>query len=329
MPALLSSWDMIPDGYGPGKDKVAIVWKATTGAVAGHVEVLVSGEGNTGPQKIMLAAAGASPSQGAWDCREWHWWKNCPFDPAEMRPRKTRATGGVDAGPGGIRVWSRYLTDGVEVLQEWFFDDLANADAGRYDALCTFRNTHDTTLEEYGQFFASYTAWNDPVGGGGWRHPNAAGHLYWNGAGQLVNFKTAGGAHLDYYVVEAGSPFHQLGHIPHCPKGGGVVKDVWKYPLSISQPNANGYRHVILCERNGVSALAQGENGVAQDYLLYPPGVDFEPGRTFSVHVRHLIEHLPSEPELPAFLDAAWQQFVAAHTRVHRHTRYPKAPRSK
>ena len=158
-------------------------------------------------------------------------WKGLSFNVIDqMRPRYHSTTvGGVDQGAGGIRVWSQFSCDDVTTTQEWFFSDLRDEDSAIYDCLVTVRNDREETLDEYGQFFACYTAWNQEVKAPVWDHTKrkwepsttGLGHFYWSSNGELVNFLDKGGSHLDYYVVAEGSPFEKLGFIPHCPRGRG------------------------------------------------------------------------------------------------------------
>jgi len=313
---LQSEFAIVKDGHGPGRDLAVITWKTRTGRPAGTVQAPVTGTGRIGPVSVDLPAVGGVPNAHEWDTREWQWWKDCPFDRGRMRPRlDSTTTGGADAGPGGVRVWTRFLCDGVETTQEWFFDDLDRADRASYNCLITIANHRKEALEQYGQFFACYTAWN-----------GKNGHFYWSADGALVNYRQAGSRHLDYYVTAPGSIFARLGRVPHCPRGGGAVKATWKHPVSVSLPGPGGYRHVVMSEEARTSAIAQGMSGIAQDYLVYPPAGRLGPGQTFRVHVRHLIVRATDE-QLPRRLDRWWAEFVRDHERVRRLSRASEAQR--
>ncbi len=298
------------DGHGKGRDLAILTWKTRTGTVAGEVQMPITGDGRIGPVDIRLPAFGSVPNAYEWDTREWQWWKNYPFDPGQKRPREVApAVGGIDRGPGGVRVWSRFVCDDVETTQEWFFADLDRADQAQYDCLITVRNVGQKALEEYGQFFASYTAWN-----------KEKGHFYWSDKGSLVNYSDRGGRHLDYYVTGKGTRFAELGSVPHCPRGGGKIQATWRHPVSVSQPGPRGHRHILMTEEAGSAAITQGMSGIAQDFIIYPPRGTLKPGEAFRVHVRHLITQAPSE-ELPKALEEWWAAFAKDHGRVHGLTR--------
>ncbi len=308
-----SSCRVIENGHGPGRDMVVVDWKTVSGDNAGEVHVPVTGKGRTGPVMIRLQAMEVLPTRHEWDTREWQWWKNAPFDPDQMRPREVSVTtGGADVVPGGVRVWSRYLCDGIETTQEWFFTDLEHPDFAVYDCLTTVKNRRPQQLEEYGQFFACYTLLN----GAQAKKDEAAGHFYISHQGNLVNYRDVGSIHLEYYVTQAGSLFDRLGYIPHCPRGGGKVKDRWKYPVSISLPSPREFRHMVLTEQAHTAAIAQGMYGLAQDYLIYPTDGILEVDGVFSVHIRHLLVRIPAQ-ELLQRVDDLWSEFTNDHVRVH------------
>ncbi len=301
-----TSYSIIPDGHGVGRDMAVIQWKTQDNILAGEVEIPITGKGRIGPVTVDMTALGSIPNAYEWDTREWQWWKGYPFEPGEMRPRQTVATGGIDTGNGGVRVWSRWVTDDIETVQEWFFDDLSNADEIIYDCVITIRNLGADVIEQYGQFFASYTAWN-----------NESGHFYVDAAGSVRNFTDAGSGHLDYYITAVDSPFDVLGNIPHCSKVDCPIKDNWRYPMSISHANGtDNYRHLVMSEEAYTSGMAQGENGNAQDYIIYPPSMKIEPNESFSLHVRHLLTMIPANANLLDELDIRWNQFEADHSDV-------------
>ena len=301
-----STFRIVKDGHGKGRDMAVVMWKTRSGETAGVVKIPVTGNGRIGPVSMELASVGSVPNASEWDTREWQWWKDYPYDLNQMRPREVApAVGGGDIGPGGVRIWTRFLCDGVETIQEWFFADLDRGNEAVYDCLITVRNLGKQPLEQYGQFFASYTAWNQNKG-----------HLYWNADGRLVNYRDVGSRHLDYYVTRAGSMFRKLGYVPHCPRGGGKVKATWKHPVSISLPNPRGYRHVLMTEEARTAAIAQGMQGTAQDFLIYPPGGRLNRTGSFRVHVRHLVVKASLE-QLPEKLEGWWIGFTSDHQRIH------------
>ena len=330
-----STFRTLKEGHGEGRDLVVVTWKTQSGKEAGQVFVPVTGKGRTGPVSVVLASiggnlsipytAGSIPNYAEWDTREFQWWKGLPFEFFNAkRPRfHSNTVGGVDEGPGGVRVWSQFICDGVRTTQEWFFNDLERENVGIYDCLITVRNDRKETLPEYGQFFACYTAWNYIAKPPVWDESSrkwspdgeGIGHFYWSSGGKPVNYLDRGGTHLDFYVVRTASPFEKLGHIPHCPRGGGKVGDTWTHPVSVSQPGPGGYRHVVLCEEGPLSALACGMRGIAQDYLIYPPSGDFNPGEAFRVHIRHLLAKAAPD-ELPEMFEKWWGEFCVDHNRI-------------
>jgi hypothetical protein len=292
-----------------GHDIVLVTWKTRSGADIGQVRTRVSGLGRIGPMSTL--ADGATPNENEWDTREWQWWKNYPFEPQQMRPRELAyAAGGAEPIPGGVRVWTRFICDEVETAQEWFFMDLEDQAPIAYDCLITVRNRGKDVLDEYGQFFASYTSWNG-------QH----GHFYWNEDGALVNYRDRGGRHLDYYVTAKDSAFAKLGVIPGCPRNNGQIKALWKHPVSVSQPGPDGRRHVLMSEEARTSAITMGMNGVAQDYLIYPAEGRLAPGAAFDVHIRHVIAR-PPEDDLIQSLETWWAEFTKDHQRVRGMTKF-------
>ena len=326
---------MVNNGHGEDRDLACVEWKTDSGKSVGQVLVPVTGTGRTGPVSLLLAcvggaskisySAGSIPNYGEWDTREWQWWNGLSFRFIDqMRPRYHSTTfGGVDQSTAGVRVWSRFSCDDIITTQEWFFGDLPDENSAVYDCLITVRNNRQETLHEYGQFFACYTAWNERRKTPVWNQAKqrwtssgtGLGHFYWSSAGKLVNYVDEGGTHLDYYVVAKDSSFEKLGHIPHCPRGGGKVRDTWQHPVSVSQPGPGGYRHIVLCEKATTSAVACGMQGIAQDYLICPPGEVFKSGESFQVHVRHLVVSAAPD-ELAEKLESWWHDFTRDHMRI-------------
>jgi hypothetical protein len=307
--ACYSEFRIIPKGDGENRDLALIDWRTTTGEYAGTVRVPFSGIGNIGPDLVFLNRA-TPPNKFEWDTREWQWWKSFPFPLGSKRLRNiSPAEGGAEYIPGGIRVWTRFALDGTETVQEWFFRDLNGSQRGVYDCLITIRNISARPLEEYGQFFASYVSWNE-----------SRGHFYWSENGTLVNFADRGAGHLDYYVTARESRYAKLGHIPHCPRGGGVIKAFWRHPVSVSAASPDDYRHILMVEEKPAVALAMGQGGAAQDYILSPSEWTLEPGKSFSAHVRHVIVASKAQ-DLVRLLESEWSEFVRSHEKVRSDSR--------
>jgi hypothetical protein len=67
-----------------------------------------------------------------------------------------------------------------------------------------------------------------------------------------------------------------------------------------------------------VAALAQGIQGNAMDYILFPGPAEsaFANGAKFAVHIRHVMLR---SPELPSVgqLETMWDNFQESHTSIH------------
>jgi len=309
-----SGFTIEKNGHGEGRDLVVLSWKTREGRDAATVRIPVTGLGKNpndriGPVSILLEGAKDDANAHEFDTREWQWWKNYPrpvgFN-ADKYTRLVPARGGADKGAGGVRAWTRYVSDDVETTQEWFFGDLPGADEAAYDCLITVKNSGAQALDEYGQFFASYTKWH------------AQGQFYWAADGTVANYPKD--AHLNFFVVAKGSVFEKLGRVPHCPRGGGKVKAAWRRPVSISSPNAQGFRHVILVEEAFAAAVTQGMGGSAQDYVIAPPGLRLDASASFRVHVRHHFLRAPADG-LAQQLEKLWDAFSRDHATMHRLSR--------
>jgi len=215
------------------------------------------------------------------------------------------AAGGAEQRQWGVLVWTRYESDGVETRQDWLFPDLDPRGDIYCDCVITIRNRTGAALKEYGQFFASYLAWND-----------GKGHFYWSESGELANFSDGGGRHLDFYVTARDSVCARLGRVPHCARGGGRVRAFWRKPVSVSIAGPRGLHHVQMTEERLTSALAMGGRGYAQDYILAPPGLTLAAGATFRAHVRHIFGK-PTGGGWQNTLNAWWKAFAASHLRAH------------
>jgi len=239
----------------------------------------------------------------AWDYREWQWWKGHPWGDS-CRPRYW-TTAEFSAGEKQIDV--RFEIDGFDCVQKFFLPLTVDSASPHWDVVVSIRNVSGADVEEYGQFFACYTRFNDP---------NSC--WFWEAGNRLTRFAEHGVEHLDGYVVHPNAYFAERGAIPHCPRGGGKIVSKWHRPVLISHPSPAGWRSVILIEAKYAAGLAQGIRGAAMDYIVFPgPAVQtFEDQTSFAVHVRH---HLIKSPELPTTdaLEQLWSSFEAAHAAVH------------
>jgi hypothetical protein len=246
-------------------------------------------------------------STGAWHYREWQWWKGHPWGDS-CRPRFwTQADFRVQRGDQPAAVID-YRIDGFDCRQTFLIPGDANPKAPHWDVVTRVRNVSGQDVEEYGQFFASYTPVN--------RHGS---FWFWDESGELVKFADRGVRHLDGYVVHPEAYFLPQGAIPHCPRGGGKIVGKWRRPLMTSNPSPAGWRSVIMIEAERAASLAQGIEGRAMDYILFPgPNqTSFADGAEFSAHIRHV---MLKSPELPTRrqLDSLWDKFEQSHEATRR-----------
>ncbi|HJQ82237.1 MAG TPA: hypothetical protein VJ828_19905, partial [Lacipirellulaceae bacterium] len=86
----------------------------------------------------------------------------------------------------------------------------------------------------------------------------------------------------------------------------------------VSHASPAGWRSVIMIEAKYAASLAQGIDGEAMDYVLFP-GPDqsvFANGAEFSTHIRHV---MLKSPELLGMkqLEELWSDFQHSHTAIH------------
>jgi len=243
---------------------------------------------------------------GAWHYREWQWWKGHPWGDS-CRPRYYaellfRASQAV---PRSVII--TYRIDGFDCRQSFLLPETCDPDAPHWDVVTTIRNASGHDVEEYGHFFACYT----PINRG-------RSFWYWDESNELVRFSDRGVKHLDGFIAHPQAYFVQNGAIPHCPRGGGKLVGRWKKPVLISNASPAGWRSVIMIEPDYAAALAQGIEGVAMDYIVFPgPGKRvFANGSTFSVHLRHVMLKSPALPTVNQLQDL-WDAFSSSHARAH------------
>ncbi len=310
-----STFRIAHDGDGPGRNLVQLAWRTRAGLPVGEVSIPVTSpvteegsKGRIGPLALRLPALGSVPNAFEWDTREWQWWKGYPRPFGGRNDEYTRlvpATGGAEHRPEGVRVWSEYESDSVRTTQEWLFADLEPDGPIFYDCLITIRNNREAALAEYGQFFATYVAWNEKKG-----------HFYWSEDGGLVNYLDRGAKHLDYFVTARGSSYEKMGRVPHCARGGGKIQALWRKPVSVSVAGPGGLHHVQMTEEGVTAAIGMGGSGYAQDYILSPPGMVLAPGAGFRAHIRHLFG-APKNGDWATTLASWWRRFEADHRQVH------------
>jgi hypothetical protein len=248
----------------------------------------------------------AEDPEGAWHYREWQWWKGHPwgdscrtryyadvkFQPADKLPRAAVIS---------------YLIDGFDCRQSFFVPETADDDAPYCDLVTSVRNASGTDVHEYGQFFACYTPLND-----------RRSCWYWDKSGELVLFADRGVSHLDGYIAHPSAYFLAQKAVPHCPRGAGKLVGRWSKPVLVSHASPAGWRSIVMIEPEFVAALAQGRQGVAMDYILFP-GPDqplFKNGAQFSAHIRHI---MLLSSELPSIerLNELWTRFEKSHPAIH------------
>lgn len=240
----------------------------------------------------------------AWHYREWQWWKGHPWRDS-CRPRYWTTAEFIT---GERRFDIHFEIDGFDCRQTFLLPDIVNSTTPHWDVVISIRNVSGEDVEEYGQFFACYTSFNDP---------NSC--WFWEIGDRLTRFADYGVSHLDGYVVHPDAYFADRGAIPHCPRGGGKIVSRWQKPVLVSHPSPTGWRSVILVEAQHAAGLAQGIRGAAMDYIVFPGPTEptFRDQASFAVHVRH---HLIKSPQLPTSdtLQQLWTDFESAHRAVHR-----------
>jgi hypothetical protein len=248
----------------------------------------------------------ASDSTGAWHYREWQWWKGHPWGDS-CRPRFFSDVTFETSRDEDRRAVIAYRIDGFECRQVFLLPELVkDRDAPYWDLVTTIRNISGCDVEEYGHFFACYTPLN-----------RGRSFWYWDESGELVRFAERGVRHLDGYVAHPQSYFLSQGAIPHCPRGGGKVVGRWHRPVMVSNASPTGWRSVVFIESKHAASLAQGIEGGAMDYVLFP-GPDqqtFVAGGEFSTHMRHFMLR---SPDLPAIerLSELWNDFQMAREEI-------------
>jgi hypothetical protein len=250
------------------------------------------------------AAAWMRDEEDVWHYREWQWWRGHPWGDS-CRPRYWTT---ARFAPSDRQLTIDYLIDGFDCRQTFLLPASVEATRPHWDLVVSIRNVSGQDVQEYGQFFACYTALNSP---------NSC--WFWERGDRLTKFAEHGVEHLDGYVSHPDAYFRSTGAVPHCPRGGGKIVSTWHRPVLVSHPSAEGWRSVILIEARYASALAQGIRGKAMDYIVFP-GPDartFPDESAFAVHVRH---HLLKSSELPTLqtLAALWDNFEQAHDKIHR-----------
>lgn len=246
---------------------------------------------------------GGDDDSRAWDYREWQWWKGHPWGDS-CRPRYWTTAEFV---PSERQFEIHFEIDGFDCIQKFLLPEVVDKSSPHWDVVTSIRNVSGADVEEYGQFFACYTDFNEP---------NSC--WFWEEGNRLTRFADYGVEHLDGYVVHPEAYFAASGAIPHCPRGGGKIVSQWHRPVLVSHASPAGWRSVILIEDKYAAGLAQGIRGAAMDYIVFP-GPDkkvFEDQAAFAVHIRH---HLIKSPDLPTIdiLEQLWTQFEESHVAIH------------
>ena len=246
-------------------------------------------------------------STGAWHYREWQWWKGHPWGDS-CRPRyyadvKFQAAQDDEQRRAEIS----YRIDGFDCRQLFFLPVSVDSDAPYWDLVTTIRNISGHDVEEYGHFFASYTKLN-----------RRRSFWYWDESGELVLFSDRGVSHLDGYIAHPRAYFLAQDAVPHCPRGGGKLVGRWKKPVMVSHASPAGWRSIIMIEPQFASALAQGIDGVAMDYILFPSPDErsFADDAQFATHIRHVMLRSPELPTMQR-LEELWTDFERSHAATH------------
>jgi len=246
---------------------------------------------------------GGSGDSRVWDYREWQWWRGHPWGDS-CRPRYWTT---AQFSPGEKRLDIRYQIDGFDCVQAFLLPEVVDNSHPHWDLVTSICNVSGGDVEEYGQFFACYTNFNEP---------NSC--WFWEAGNRLTRFSEHGVKHLEGYVSHPDAYFAEREAIPHLPRGGGKIVSHWYRPVLVSHPSPAGWRSVILIEAQYAAGLAQGIRGAAMDYILFPGPVKqtFENNAVFAVHIRH---HLIKSPALPTteVLQQLWAQFEDSHEAIH------------
>jgi len=239
-----------------------------------------------------------------WDYREWQWWKGHPWGDS-CRPRYWTTAEFSDT-PNNLKI--HFEIDGFDCEQKFLLPKIVDKLRPHWDLVTTIRNISGDDVEEYGQFFACYTNIN-----------KSDSFWFWDAGNRLSRFSDYSVEHLDGYVVHPEAYYASSGAIPHCPRGDGKIVARWHRPMVISHPSPAGWRSIIMVESKYAAGLAQGIQGAAMDYIVFPgPSKKaFEDQTEFAVHVRH---QLIKSSELPstATLEQLWQEFESSHAAIHK-----------
>jgi hypothetical protein len=242
---------------------------------------------------------------GAWHYREWQWWKGHPWGES-CRPR-FYAEVDFRAAENEHGAVIAYHIDGFDCRQAFFLPESANRDAPHFDLVTSIRNDSGQNVDEYAQFFACYTPLN-----------RRRSCWFWDESRTLVRFADRGVGHLDGYISHPQAYFAARGAIPHCPRGGGKLVGRWFKPLLVSHASPAGWRSIIMIEPEFAAALAQGIEGVAMDYILFPGPRKrtFDQGAELSAHIRHVMLRSPELPTIER-LEELWAEFERSHAAAH------------
>lgn len=247
----------------------------------------------------------ANHATGAWHYREWQWWRGHPWGES-CRPRYFADVALELPSDDQRRADLLYAIDGFDCRQIFLAPKATESDAPYCDLLTTVRNSSGGDVHEYGQFFACYT----PLGRG-------RSFWYWDESDKLMLMADRGIGHLDGYIAHPDAYFLEQKAIPHCPRGEGKIVGRWRHPVLVSHASPAGWRSIILIESQRAAGLAQGLEGGAMDYILFPEphSPTFPNQSAFSAHIRHV---MLKSPELPSVqrLRGLWDEFERAHDSV-------------
>lgn len=246
---------------------------------------------------------GGDDDSRAWDYREWQWWKGHPWGDS-CRPRYWTP---VDFSSNAKRLSIHFEIDGFDCMQKFLLPEVVDETTPHWDLVTSIRNISGDNVEEYGQFFACYTNFNSP---------NSC--WFWEAKNRLTRFADYGVDHLNGYVVHPDAYYASSGAIPHCPRGGGKIVAKWYRPMLLSHASPAGWRSIIMIESKYAAGLAQGIQGAAMDYIVFPGPSEkvFEDQTEFAVHIRHQLLKSPGLPATVA-LEKLWKKFESSHASVH------------
>ena len=239
----------------------------------------------------------------AWDNREIQWWQARKGPLYSPRGRATQQD--VSYGGGAWHIWLSYVDDGIKTRLDWTFPSPIDTERESlvcvyYDVTIEVTNVGKELREDYSQLFANY------------------GHKtthFWTADGELKSNRELGirvlrtaAVKTDMFANETAFDTAAHGH---------KASVAFKHPILVSEPRAEGYRHIICCEERTLCFLTSGMGGYAMDYCIAPVGKDLKANDSFTFRARHYFSPLEEDSELDD-LRAIWEHFDQRFTKQNK-----------